>query len=97
MESLKQYKMPIITIFVVTCVLLVFVALGMFGIIMSSDPDGLERTLIDWGVEEPEHIITPLLGFLENEFLIAIIGILFIVGISLGTFYLIRFAKKKKD
>jgi len=95
MESLKNYKIPLLTIFVVACVLLLFVTFGLYGIIISSDPDGLGRTLADANVEEPDPILA-LLGFLENDFVIAIIGILLIVGLSIGTFYLIGLVKNKK-
>ena len=80
----------------VTCVLLLFVTFGLYGIIISADPDGLGRTLADSGIEEPDPILA-LLSFLENDFVIAIIGILLIVGLSVGTFYLIGFIKNKKQ
>jgi len=80
---------------VVTCVLLLFVTFGFYGIIISGDPDGLGRTLADSGVQEPDPIMA-LLSFLQNDFIIAIIGILLIVGLSVGTFYLIGYVKNKK-
>lgn len=97
MESLKNYKMPIITIIVVVCVLLFFVAFGETLYLLSSNPDGLEKTLLDAGTGEPESAIAPLLGFLENDFVIAIIGIILIVMISIAIFYLVAFLKNKRN
>ena len=79
----------------VTCVLLLFVTFGLYGIIISGDPDGLGRTLADYGLEEPDPFLA-LLSFLENDFVIAIIGMLLIVGLSVGTFYLIGSIKNKR-
>ena len=100
MASLKEYKVPLITIFVVVSVLLVMIAVGFTIGILSEDPDGLERMLIDANGEEwleslPVYL-QPILGWLSDDYVIAIIGISLTVIFIVGTFYLIAYVKKTK-
>ena len=100
MASLKQYKTPLITIIVVSCVLLVMIAVGFTIGILSGDPDGLERVLIDahgeeW-VESLPVYLQPILGWLTNDYVRAIIGISLTVIFIIGTFYAITYIKKTK-
>ena len=96
MLSLKESKKSIITIFVVIVGLLVIMAVGFTVGILSSDPDGLERVLIDAGVEEPAEIFTPLLAWIENDFIIAILGIGMTAAIITATYYTLGYIKKRR-
>ena len=94
MLSLKESKKPIITILVVIVGLLVIMAVGFTIGILSTDPDGLERVLLDAGVEEPEAFFTPLLAWIENDFIIAILGIGMTAVIITATYYTLGYIKK---
>jgi len=100
MASIKEYRIPLITIVVVLGVLLVMIAVGFTIGILSEDPDGLERVLIDANGEEwleslPVYL-QPILGWLTNDYVIAIIGVSLTVVIIIGTFYAIGYVKKSK-
>ena len=101
MASLKEYKIPLITVAVVLGVLIVMIAVGFTIGILSEDPDGLERVLIDahseeW-VEDLPVYLQPILGWLTNDYVIAIIGISLTVVFMIGTFYTIGYIKKTKS
>ena len=100
MAPLKEYKIPLITVAVVLGVLLVMIAVGFTIGILSEDPDGLERVLIDANGEEwVENLpvyLQPIFGWLSNDYVIAIIGVSLTVVIIIGTFYAIGYVKKSK-
>ncbi|MFX1274166.1 MAG: hypothetical protein ACFFBP_00790 [Promethearchaeota archaeon] len=96
MSYLKRYKIPLITIFVVTFGLILMMTFGYAIGILSGAPDGLERVMNDIGAEEPVSPFAPLLGFIENDYVIAILGISLIISITVVSFYLIGFIKKKR-
>ena len=52
MVEWERYKWPIITIVVIIGVLMLMIAIGFTLGILSEDPDGLERALIDIRGEE---------------------------------------------
>jgi uncharacterized membrane protein len=99
--NLEKYKWPIITIFIIIVVLMVMIAIGFVIGILSEDPDGLERALIDakgenWfeGLSSPWN---PIFGWIDNEYIAGIIGIVLSVVIMTVVFYLIIYFKKKKE
>ena len=99
MISFEKFKWPIITIVLIILVLMVMLAIGFTIGILSEDPDGLERALIDargeeWleGLESPWK---PIFGGIENNYIAGIIGILLIFIVIVAGFTLIRFVKKK--
>lgn len=101
MLSLIEYKKPIITIFIIAGTLIVMIAVGFTIGILSSDPDGLERMLIDangeaW-LESLPVFFQPILGWLENDYIVGILGMALTVTIIVGTFYSLEYIKKKRS
>ncbi len=72
--------------------------------VLSEDPDGLERSLIDangggedgeaW-IEELPSPWDPILGWIENDYIAGLIGISLSVIIMIGVFYSIVYLKNK--
>ena len=80
---------------------MLLLAVGFTLGILSDDPDGLERSLIDargedWfeGLKSPWD---PIFGGIENEFIAGVVGILLSVILMIFIFYLIAYVKKKKE
>ena len=101
MVKFEEIKWPILTILIIVAVLMVLLAVGFTIGILSDDPDGLERALIDtkgedW-VEDLQSPWDPILGGIENDFIAGIVGILLSVALMIAIFYLIVYAKKRKD
>ena len=76
------------------------IAVGFTIGFLSEDPDGLERMLIDANGEEwleslPVYF-QPILGWLTNDYVIAILGMSLTVIIIIGSFYTIAYIKKTK-
>ncbi len=99
MLSLKENRKPIFSIFIIVGVLMVMIAIGFTIGILSSNPDGLERMLIDangeaW-LENLPVFVQPIFGWLENEYIVGILGMTLTVTIIVGTFYTIGYIKKK--
>ncbi|MBN1802217.1 MAG: hypothetical protein JW891_11960 [Candidatus Lokiarchaeota archaeon] len=95
-DTIKQYKIPIITILVVIIVLMVMLAVGFQIGILSTDPDGLEKTLEDAGVQEPEPFFEAFLGWISNDYIAGILGIILTVSFILATYYILVYVKKKR-
>lgn len=100
MLSLKEHKKPLISIFVVAGALIVVIAVGFTIGFLSTNPDGLERMLIDANGEEWLEslpvFLQPIFGWLENEYIVGILGMALTVTIIVGTFYTIGYIKKKR-
>ena len=101
MVKFEEIKWPILTILIIVAVLMVLLAVGFTIGILSDDPDGLERALIDtrgedW-VEDLQSPWDPILGGIENDFIAGIVGILLSVALMIAIFYLIVYTKKRKD
>ena len=101
MVKFEEIKWPILTILIIIAVLMMLLAVGFTIGILSDDPDGLERSLIDargedW-VEGLQSPWDPILGGIENEFIAGIVGILLSVGVMIAIFYVILYAKKRKE
>jgi hypothetical protein len=69
--------------------------------ILSEDPDGLERVLIDqngekW-LESLSSIWNPFLSWIENNYIAAIVGVLLSVGIIFGTFKLVSYRRNSRE
>lgn len=99
MVDLKEYKGAIIAIIVIIAVLMVMIAVGFTIGILSEDPDGLESSLIgvrgeEW-VENLPSPWDPILGWINNDYVAGIVGILLSVGLMMGIFYMIIILKKK--
>ncbi|MFX1497806.1 MAG: hypothetical protein ACFFBH_09785 [Promethearchaeota archaeon] len=98
--NLKDYRRPIIIVFVILIGLIVIIAVGFPLGILSQNPDGLERVLIDYkGNSWLENLFSPWIPFLawiENDYLAGIIGIILTTAIIISVFYLITFLKKRK-
>ncbi|MBD3341740.1 MAG: hypothetical protein GF353_21725 [Candidatus Lokiarchaeota archaeon] len=77
------------------------IAVGFTIGILSEDPDGLERALIDarseeWleGLPSPWE---PILGWVESDYVAGIIGILLAIALMTIVFYIIIVLKKKAN
>lgn len=99
MVDLKKYKWPFITIVVVVAVLFIIITVGYNLGILSEDPDGLERSIIDATGEEYleglPSVWNPFLSWIENEYVAGIIGIVLTFSILIGALYLIVYVKKR--
>lgn len=100
MVDLNKYKKPIIIIAVVVLVLMLMISVGYMLGILSDDPDGLERVLIDykgksWFKNLPS-VWNPVLGGIESDYLVGIIGIVITVSLMMAVFYFFVYLGKKK-
>lgn len=100
MVEIKQYKWPLITIVIIIAVLMLMIAVGFTIGILSEDPDGMERMLIDangepWLEELPSYW-EPFLGGIDSEYLAGVVGLSLSVVFMIAIFYLIAFIKKRK-
>lgn len=104
MAGFEKYKWPVIIIISIVSVLMIMIAVGFTIGILSEDPDGLERVLIDanGGGEEGEEWIeelppawNPVLAWLENDYIAGILGVILSVIIMVALFYGISFLKKR--
>ncbi|MHA2009021.1 MAG: hypothetical protein ACXABO_16565 [Promethearchaeota archaeon] len=101
-----KLKQPIITLVIIMGVLMLTLGLGFRVGILSRDPDGLTRTLIDGngsgeeGEIWMEDLLSPWsspLGNINNEYFTGIIGIAFTFVLMLGIFRVITVFNKKKN
>ncbi|MFX1375696.1 MAG: energy-coupling factor ABC transporter permease [Promethearchaeota archaeon] len=97
--NITKYKRPLISIFAVTGVLMLMIAVGFTIGILSGDPDGLERVLIDQNGESWLESLAspwiPLLSWITNEYGAAILGIILTILVISSIFYLtIRYRNK---
>ncbi|MGQ4874047.1 MAG: hypothetical protein ACP6IY_08255 [Promethearchaeia archaeon] len=93
-------KWSIITIVIIIGILMLMLTIGFSLGILSEDPDGLERSLIDakgekW-LEGLPSVWNPILGWIENDYIIGIIGIILSVILMMAIFYLILYISKKR-
>ena len=98
--NLNKYKWPIITVSAIIIILILVIAIGYPLGILSENPDGLERVLVDYfgepWLENLNSPWNPILGWIENEYIAGIIGVIIATIIMSSTFYLIVFLKKRK-
>ena len=96
----EKYKKPLLYSLIIIVVLIVVIAIGFPLGFLSTDPDGLERTVIDAkGEEWLENLGAfwyPILSWIENEYVAGILGILITLGIAIGLFNLLKFVRDKK-
>ena len=99
MSVINKYKWPIISVFVIVGVLMVMIAVGFTIGILSEDPDGLERVLIDENGESwLENLASPwepILSWITSDYGAGIIGILISITVMISVFYVIIYYKKK--
>lgn len=100
MVDLDKYKWPILTIIIITMGLMIMIAVGFTIGILSEDPDGLERVLIDargetW-LENLPSPWEPILGWIESDYIAGIIGIILSVVLIMSAFYLIIYLRKTR-
>ncbi|MFX1426197.1 MAG: energy-coupling factor ABC transporter permease [Promethearchaeota archaeon] len=97
--NISKYKKPLLSILAVMGTLILMIAVGFTIGILSSDPDGLERVLIDQNGESWLDNLTspwiPFLSWISNDFGAAILGIVISILIMSSAFYLIIRNKKK--
>lgn len=101
MVSIEKYRWPVITIVIIITVLMVMIAVGFTIGILTEDPDGLERSLIDaMGEDWLEGLPSswdPVLGWIGNDYVIGIIGILLTFFLMVAVSRLIVSLKKRKQ
>jgi len=96
-----KYKKPLLYGVIIIVILIVVIAIGFPLGFLSTDPDGLERTLIDskgeqW-LENLGAFWNPILSWIENEYVTGILGIIITLGIAIGIFNLLKFVRNKKS
>ena len=101
MVNIGRYKWPIISIIVIIAVLLIMIAVGFTIGVLSKDPDGLERVVMDqkgesW-LEHLESPWVPIFSWITSDYAAGIIGILISIAIMTSIFYLIIHYKKKES
>ena len=78
MINIKTYKRPILSIFIIIAVLMVMIAVGFTIGILSTDPDGLEKVLINQNGESWLENLTspwiPILSWITNDYGAGIVG-----------------------
>ncbi|MFX1315683.1 MAG: energy-coupling factor ABC transporter permease [Promethearchaeota archaeon] len=97
--NFEKYKRPIISVFAIIITLILMISVGFTIGILSEDPDGLERVIIDingesW-LENLASPWTPILSWIKSDYGAAIIGILISITIMVIVFYLIINYKKR--
>ncbi|MFX1393671.1 MAG: hypothetical protein ACFFAH_08855 [Promethearchaeota archaeon] len=101
MSAIEKYKWPILTIVVIIVALMVMIAIGFTIGILSEDPDGLERAIIDARGEDWLESLSspwkPILGWIGNDYIIGIVGILITLFLIIAVFELVIHLKKKKQ
>ena len=96
MNNWKKYKWPLFTIVVTILVLILLLTVGYSLGILSENPDGLEKVLETEGVSEPESFWTPILSWIENNYIAGILGIVIIFSLIALFFYLNAYHTKKR-
>ena len=93
-------RWSIITIGIIVGVLMIMLAIGFIIGILSGNPDGLERSLIDArGEEWVEGLASPwepIFGWIGNDYIVALLGISLTLLFVIGFFALIAYGTKKK-
>jgi hypothetical protein len=99
--NFKKHKRIFTSLIVVAAILLVMIAVGYPLGILSENPDGLERVIIDskgesW-LESLASPWVPFLSWIENNYIAAIVGIILSVVIIFAIFKFISYRKKSKS
>jgi len=99
--NFRSHRKIFASLLLVLVILLVMIAIGYPLGILSEDPDGLERVIIDSNGESwLENLASPWIPFLswiENNYIAAIIGISLSVVIIFAVFKLISYRKKNQE
>ncbi|MFX1411578.1 MAG: energy-coupling factor ABC transporter permease [Promethearchaeota archaeon] len=97
--NFEKYKRPIISLSVIIIALMLMISVGFTIGILSEDPDGLERVIIDYNGESwLENLASPwvpILSWITSDYGAAIIGILISITVMVIVFYLIIYYKKR--
>jgi uncharacterized membrane protein len=99
MINVRRYRWPLISVFLIIGVLLLMIAIGYSIGVLSDNPDGLERVLIDnngesWLESLPSPWI-PLLSWIESDYFAGTVGIIISVCLMTIIFYLINSRKNR--
>lgn len=99
-DFIKNHKKPLIYLLIIVLVFIVIFAVGFPLGFLSQDPDGLERTIIDYQgetwLENLESFWNPILSWIQNDYVAGILGIIITLGITIGMFNLLKYIKNKK-
>ncbi|MFX0187283.1 MAG: hypothetical protein ACFE8A_06055 [Candidatus Hodarchaeota archaeon] len=101
MSGIEKYKWPVLTIVIIIVALMLMIAVGFTIGILTEDPDGLERSIIDARGEDWLESLSspwePILGWIGNDYIIGIVGIFITVFLIIAVFKLVVNLKKKKQ
>lgn len=101
MNNIRKYKIPIILTCLTIGILMLMISIGFTIGFLSSNPDGLERVLIDqYGEEWLENLASPwipILNWISNDYFAGFLGIILTLGFIMTIFYFIKHTKKKEE
>lgn len=101
MNNIRKYKIPIILICLTIGILMLMISIGFTIGFLSSNPDGLERVLIDqYGEEWLDNLAspwTPFLNWISNDYFAGFLGVILTLGLIMTIFYFIKHTKKKEE
>ena len=100
MTDIKNYERPLISILIIIVILVIMVAIGFTIGILSTNPDGLERVLMDqngepW-LENLKSPWVPILSWITSDYAAGIFGIIISVLLIILVFYSVSYFKKKR-
>lgn len=98
--QLKKHRI-LTSLVLIVVILIVMIAIGYPLGILSEDPDGLERVLIDqngesW-LEGLSSVWIPFLSWIENNYIAAIVGVLLSAVMIFAVFKLFAYHKASKQ
>ena len=100
-DFIKNHKKPLIYTLIIILIFVVIIAVGFPLGFLSEDPDGLEKTIIDYQgetwLENLESFWYPILSWIQNEYVAGILGIIVTLGITIGMFNLLKYINSKKS
>ena len=100
-DFFKNHKKPLIYTLIIIVILIVIIAVGFPLGILSEDPDGLEKMIIDYQgetwLENLESFWYPILSWIQNDYVAGILGIIITLAITIGIFNLLKYMNSKKS
>jgi hypothetical protein len=98
--NLKKHRV-LTSLLLIIVILLVMIAIGYPLGILSEDPDGIERVLIDhngesW-LENLASFWVPFLSWIENNYIAAIVGVLLSTAIIFALFKVVSYRKNSRE
>ena len=99
-DFFKNHKKPLIYTLIIIGIFVVILAIGFPLGFLTQNPDGLERVIIDFRgetwLENLTSFWTPILSWIQNEYVAGILGIIITLIITIGAFKLLKYSRAKK-